>query len=219
VLLANRKGSSNFQLSATVMPRPSVETAKHPIHVDKAEDNNALILSLLGVGSVIAGYAAFKYYWRGAQAESRGSAHLSNQQPSPKLAGVNEHGHMPTAASATPTNPANLTKALAVFASLESSIRAQYVCLGWLGSGLTSNVILAKAVHSVDGQIAGQTVALKIVSKDAFPADSDDQHLLELVRQETRILCDMQHPHVIKVLRWLETKEHIIIAMEHVVGG
>ncbi len=187
------------------------------------ESQRLFLFSAAGIGAVFALYTFYKL-WSAHSSDRnisrRGRSQIVSAQPAhspsqPKEPAVPEEDVIESVRQ----SPNSLAKAHAVFSKLPFEVQTQYECAGWLGSGLTSTVVLAKLKQPTRRDPKSQTCALKIVSKTAFPSDSDDQHLLELVRQETRILCELQHPNVIKVQEWLETSQHIIIAMEHVGGG
>ena len=186
-----------------------------------APQDSAWRLAAVGIGSVLAVYGIYRYLQKSPTARSS----MRQTAREPVVAATAQIERSSNASGnemvgPISQSPSSLAKAHAVFEKLPRDFQEQYACAGWLGSGLTSSVILVRSLRG--GCVAQEEAvlyALKVVSKAGFPADSDDQHLLELVRQETRILCELQHPNVIKVKQWTETKEFILIAMEHIGGG
>jgi len=190
-----------------------------PREDDSKSEQSALKLTCVGIGSLLAAYGLYKYLWGSIPnnlAVDRSPSPAKGKQSSaarPANEGLELEIVGPTLQDAS-----SLAKAQAVFAKLPREVREKYSATGWLGSGLTSTVILVQVANQGKSTDAA-SYALKIVSKSSFPADSDDKHLLQLVRQETLILCELEHPNVIKVKEWRESDEFILIFMEHVGGG
>lgn len=85
-----------------------------------------------------------------------------------------------------------------------------YLIEAQIGTG--ASAVVARARHG----LLGRRVALKIRYRRA---SSDEHRIAERFRQGAVLQCELDHPHILRVLDYVETHELQALVMEHLGGG